>query len=148
MDYFQIKDSLETGHLPKFEKQEKYNFLILRAYTANFNERTTNITDLSNKIAFFYSEKKLITVHRASFDFLTNIPSEFSNSEELLIYILHKMVETYNEPAKVLGDKNDDIEKTIFLNDYTRVSLEDLYFQKTQTRITKKLLQITQNVIT
>lgn len=148
LDYFQIKDSLETGHLPKFEKQEKYNFLILRAYTANFNERTTNITDLSNKIAFFYSEKKLITVHRASFDFLTNIPSEFSSSEELLIYILHKMVETYNEPAKVLGDKNDDIEKTIFLNDYTRVSLEDLYFQKTQTRITKKLLQITQNVIT
>ncbi len=147
LDYFQIKDSLETGHLPKFEKQEKYNFLILRAYTANFSERTTNVTDLSNKIAFFYSEKKLITVHRASFDFLTDVPNECASSEELLIYILHKMVETYNEPAKVLGDKNDDIEKTIFLNDYAKVSLEDLYFQKAQTRITKKLLQITQNVV-
>jgi magnesium transporter len=147
LDYFQIKDSLETGHLPKFEKQEKYNFLILRAYTASFGERTTNVTDLSNKIAFFYSEKKLITVHRADFDFLANVPEKFPSSEDLLIYILHKMVETYNEPAKVLGDKNDDIEKTIFLNDYAKVSLEDLYFQKAQTRITKKLLQITQNVI-
>ena len=24
LDYFQIKDSLEAGHLPKFEKQEKF----------------------------------------------------------------------------------------------------------------------------
>ena len=53
LDYFQIKDSLETGHLPKYEKQEKYYFLILRAYTAQYQERTTNITELSNKIAFF-----------------------------------------------------------------------------------------------
>lgn len=147
LDYFQIKDSLETGHLPKFEKQEKYNFLILRAYTANFSERTTNVTDLSNKIAFFYSEQKVITVHRADFDFLANIHDGCLNSEDLLIDILQKMVETYNQPAKILGDKNDDIEKIIFLNDYTKVSLEDLYFQKAQTRITKKLLQITQNVI-
>ena len=62
LDYFQIKDSLESGHLPKFENQEKYNFLILRAFTANFDERTTNVTDLSNKIAFFYSDKKIITI--------------------------------------------------------------------------------------
>ncbi|MBC7651909.1 MAG: magnesium transporter CorA, partial [Deinococcales bacterium] len=48
---------------------------------------------------------------------------------------------------KTLSDKNDEIESTIFLKDYKKVSLEDLYFQKTQTRITKKLLQITQNVV-
>jgi len=57
------------------------------------------------------------------------------------------MIETYNQPAKVLSDEIDEIEKTIFLKDYTKISLEELYFQKTQTRITKKLLQITQNVI-
>lgn len=147
LDYFQIKDSLETGHLPKFEKQEKYNFLILRAYTAHINDRTTNITDLSNKIAFFYSDKKIITIHRTGFDFLNNISATFTTSEDFLLYIIHKMVGTYDQPAKLLSDKIDDIEKIIFLKDYTEVSLEDLYFQKTQTRITKKLLQITQNVI-
>ena len=57
------------------------------------------------------------------------------------------MIETFENPVKGLSDKNDEIEKTIFLKDYTKVSLEDLYYQKTQTRITKKLLQITQNVI-
>jgi len=147
LDYFQIKDSLETGHLPKFETQDKYNFLILRAFTANLDERTTNVNDLSNKIAFFYSDKKVITIHRANFEFLENVIKKFSNSEEFLIYILYKMLETYNAPSKLLNDKNDEIEKTIFLKDYSVISLEDLYFQKTQTRIIKKLLQITQNVV-
>ena len=147
LDYFQIKDSLETGHLPKFETQENYNFLILRAFTAKIDERLTNVTDLSNKVAFFYNHKKVITIHRANFEFLENISKKFASSEEFLIYILHKMMETYNAPLKFLSDKNDEIEKTIFLKDYSTISLEDLYFQKTQTRIIKKLLQITQNVV-
>jgi magnesium transporter len=53
LDYFQVKDSLEAGHLPKFERQPKYNFLILRAYTAEPDDRVTNVSELSNKIAFF-----------------------------------------------------------------------------------------------
>ena len=38
LDYFQIKDSLEAGHLPKFEKQPNYNFLILRAFTSTIEQ--------------------------------------------------------------------------------------------------------------
>ncbi|MFZ4590418.1 MAG: CorA family divalent cation transporter [Ignavibacteria bacterium] len=147
LDYFQIIDSQQTGHLPKFEKQEKYNFLILRAYTSNNDERPTNITELSNKIAFFYSGKKVITIHRAEFGFLNNITKSFTKSEDLLLYLIYKMLETFEEPSKILSDKNDEIEQTVFLKDYTKISLEDLYYQKTQTRITKKLLLITQNVI-
>lgn len=147
LDYFQIIDSQQTGHLPKFEKQEKYNFLILRAYTSNNDEQPTDITELSNKIAFFYSGKKVITIHRAEFDFLNDITKSFAKSEDLLLYLIYKMLETFEEPSKFLSDKNDEIEQTVFLKDYTRISLEDLYYQKAQTRITKKLLLITQNVI-
>jgi magnesium transporter len=147
LDYFQIRDSLETGHLPKYEKQENYKFLILRAFTANLNDRITNISELSNKIAFFFSDKKVITIHRWEFDFLKNLSKIPISSEDLVIYFIHKMSQTFEQPSKLLGDKNDEIEKTIFLKDYTKISLEDLYYQKTQTRITKKLLHITQNVI-
>jgi magnesium transporter len=147
LDYFQIIDSQQTGHLPKFEKQEKYNFLILRAYTSNIDEQPTNITELSNKIAFFYSGKKVITIHRAEFDFLNDITKSFAKSEDLLLYLIYKMLETFEEPSKFLSDKNDEIEQTVFLKDYTKISLEDLYYQKAQTRISKKLLLITQNVI-
>lgn len=146
LDYFQIKDSLEQGHLPKFEKQPNYNFLILRAFTSTIDEGGTTINELSNKIAFFYNGNKIITIHRSSFDFFENIKTTYNSPEEILLYLIHKMVETYQVPLSELDEKIIQIEKTIFLKDYSKVSLEDLYFLKAQTRITKKLLQIFQNV--
>jgi magnesium transporter len=34
LDFHQIKDRLEPGHLPKYEKEANYPFLILRAFTS------------------------------------------------------------------------------------------------------------------
>ena len=147
LDLFQIDDSLQFGHLPKFEKLDQYNFLILRAFTADINDRITNIKELSNKIAFFYNSNKIITIHRSEFAFFENVPSKIVDAEELLVYIIHKMMNTFVEPANILSDKIDEIEEIIFLKDNSKVSLEDLYYQKSHTRISKKLLQITQNVI-
>ncbi len=147
LDLFQIKDSLEHGHLPKFEKQPNYNFLILRAFTSTIKEGATTVSELSNKIAFFYNDSKIITIHRSPFDFLENVNKDFQTTEEILIYLVYKMVETYRNPLNELDEKIMQIEKTIFLQDYAKVSLEELYFLKAQTRITKKLLQIFQNVI-
>lgn len=147
LDYFQIKDSLEQGHLPKFEKQPNYNFLILRAFTSTIAQGATTITELSNKIAFFYNGNKIITIHRCQFSFLETVKGDYKLPEDILVYLIHKMVETYQIPLNELDEKIIQIEKTIFLKDYAKVSLEELYFLKTQTRITKKLLQIFQTVI-
>lgn len=147
LDFFQIKDSLEAGHLPKFEKQPTYNFLILRAFTSSIHQGATTINELSNKIAFFYNDQKLITIHRKQFDFLESINKEYQNPEEILLHLIHKMVQTYENPLQDLDEKITGIEKIIFLKDYTRVSLKDLYFLKSQARITKKLLHLFQQVI-
>ena len=103
LDYFQIKDSLEQGHLPKFEKQPKYNFLILRAFTSTIEEGATTISDLSNKIAFFYNDNKIITIHRSEFNFLNTLSNNYKKPEEILIYLIHKMVETYQQPLTKTG---------------------------------------------
>jgi magnesium transporter len=147
LDYFQIVDSLEYGHLPKYEKQTNYNFLILRAFTANLKQGETTIKELSNKIAFFYNDDKLITIHRSDFEFLNQIDQSYKNPESLLLFIIREMLETYQTPLNELDEKINEIEQIIFLKDYAKVSLEDMYFLKAQTRITKKLLQIFQNVI-
>ncbi len=147
LDYFQIKDSLEKGHLPKLENQDNYKFLILRAFTAKKNTRATNINELSNKIAFFYNGVKIISIHRAKFSFLDTDGANFDSVEEILLFFIHKMVETFVKPSLVLAEKNNVIEKSIFLKNQKQVSLEELYYQKSQTRISKKLLQITQNVV-
>lgn len=149
LDYYLIKDSLERGHLPKIEKLANYTFVILRAFSKTHKGRITNVNELSNKIAFFYNDKQIITIHRANFDFIKKITNEnqFINSEYFLLYLIKKMIETYSESALELSDKIDKIEQMIFLKDYRKVSLEDLYFQKSQTRISKKILQLTQHVL-
>lgn len=147
LNLFHLSDSIETGHLPKFERLTNHDFLILRAYTAPVNNRITTIPDLSNKIAFFYNKDKLITIHKTEFEFLSNLSGKYKSPEDLLLHFINQMIETYTKPTTALSDKIDVIERVIFLKDHTKVSLEVLYYLKAQTRITKKLLHITQNVV-
>ena len=65
----------------------------------------------------------------------------------MLIHIFKAIVLTYSGPSQWQTDQIDEVEKTIFLKQKNKISLEDLYFQKAETRITKKLLVLTQNVI-
>ena len=147
LDKFQIIDSFEHGHLPKFEKLPHYNFLILRAFTSKIDECATTIADLSNKIAFFYNSNLLITIHRKNFTFLESTKINYSNCDELILYFVKKMVETYQQPLDQLDDNITDVEQMIFIKNYSKINLKDLYFIKSQTRITLKLLHIFQNVI-
>ena len=66
---------------------------------------------------------------------------------ELFLSIVGAMVETFNKPTADPSAKITDIEKTIFLKDHRAILLEELYFIKSQSRILKKVLHITQNVI-
>lgn len=147
LDYYQVLDSLEHGHLPKFEKITDYNFMILRAFTGKKNDHRSTVSELSNKIAFFYNHEKIITVHREKFEFIHNIPKDFTSLNLFLIHIINEMADTFIEPSEWHSTRIDEIEKVIFLKDMSRISLEELYFQKSQTRIMKKLLQITQDVV-
>lgn len=147
LDYFQIKDSLQPGHLPKIEINERYTFIVLRAFTADLKTEATTIPELSNKIAFFFNQEKLITIHSTEFSFLKIGEKSFLSVEELLLHIIFKMVNSYQQPFDELDTKIGEFEKIIFLKDYTKISIGSLYFLKAQARITKKLLQIFQNVV-
>ena len=61
--------------------------------------------------------------------------------------IISLMIETFNKPSTDLALKIDDIEKTIFLKDHRNILLEELYYIKSQARILRKVLHITQTVI-
>jgi magnesium transporter len=147
LDVFQIADSLEKGHLPKYEKLSGYQFLILRAFTSTIAQGATSVNDLSNKIAFFYNGVKLITVHQHAFAFLDEAENSFEDTDHLLLFLIGKMVDTYVSPLSELDQQIEDFEAAVFIRGNTKVSLEDLYYLKTQTRITKKLLMMFQNVV-
>ena len=147
LNYYLIKDSLEKGHLPKYEKSNKLDFFIFRAYTSNVSLNIDEIGEMSNKIAFFLLEDTLFTIHRANFNFLQIQEEKNIKIQVLFLKIVGSMVETFNKPTQDLSLKITEIEKTIFLKDHRKVLLEELYFIKSQSRILKKVLHITQNVI-
>ncbi len=107
----------------------------------------TKINELSNKIAFFYNDSKVITVHRSHFDFLDELSMECMHAQDLVLEIIRKMLHTFVKPSDLLSREIDAFEQTIFIQDYSKISLEDLYYLKAETRIAKKILQITQNTI-
>jgi len=69
LDDFQLSDSLQHGHLPKYEDQGEYKFLILRLYTGTPTSKLHSVTEISTKLAIFYNEKTIITIHRISIPF-------------------------------------------------------------------------------
>lgn len=147
MDINLLEDSLEPGHLPKIEKVNDYTFVILRAYSANYTDNITTVEELSNKIAFFINEHRLITIHRAQFGFLKHLPANYSDSESLMLSIIDEMILTYEKPLQIQSDKMDAFEREIFLKNGNAVSIESLYYQKSKARISKKVFQLTQSVL-
>lgn len=147
LNILQIKDSIEIGHLPKIEAYPDYTFLILRAFTGNLSERNTNLNKLTNKVAFFVSAKRIITIRRADFSFFKNIPEEIQQVDSLLIHLISNMLRTFDDPIELLAKKVEVIEKTIFIRSKSKVSMEDIYYHKAQIRLAKKNLHYAQQVI-
>jgi magnesium transporter len=147
LNYYLIKDSLEKGHLPKYEKNYKVDFYIFRAYTSDIKLHIDEVGEMSNKIAFFLYEDKLITIHRAHFNFLNIHEEKHIKINEFFLRIVKLMLDTFKKPTIELSNNISEIERTIFLKDHRAILLEELYYIKSQSRILKKVLQITQSVI-
>jgi len=133
--------------LPKYEKNYKVEFYIFRAYTSDIKLHIDEVGEMSNKIAFFIFEDKLITIHRAHFNFLNIHEEKHIKINELFLRIVKLMLDTFQKPTIDLSNKISEIERTIFLKDHRKVLLEELYFIKSQSRILKKVLHITQSVM-
>jgi magnesium transporter len=147
LNYFLIKDALDIGHLPKYEQLHQHDFFIFRAYTSNVNLNIDEIGEMSNKIAFFIFDDKLITIHRAHFSFLNVEEEKHIKISEFFLKIVGFMIDSFKKPTIEISNKITEIEKTIFLKDYRAVLIEELYYIKTQSRILKKIISITEATI-
>jgi magnesium transporter len=105
------------------------------------------IGEMSNKIAFFIFDDKLITIHRAHFSFLNLEEEKHIKISEFFLKIVGFMIDSFKKPTIEISNKITEIEKTIFLKDYRVVLIEELYFIKTQSRILKKIISITEATI-
>lgn len=142
-----LEDTLEPGHLPKIEKTKSSTFIILRAFTADQNEKVIEVGQISSKIAFLIYKDELITLHRAPFSFLDSLTFDFVFINNLVISIINEILLTYEQPIQNQLIKMDVIERQIFLKKGDNLSIESLYYEKSRARLSKKLLLITQHII-
>jgi magnesium transporter len=142
-----LEDLLQVGHLPKFEKEGEFHFLILRAFSAKENGKFTTITELTNKIGFFYTNEVLLTVHQKPFPFLGAISGHFDHPEALILKVAEHMLDSYQAPANWLSEQMDHFEADIFLKNGKHFSVERLYFAKAKARACKKVMLMTQTLL-
>ncbi|TWP28655.1 magnesium transporter CorA [Apibacter muscae] len=152
LNYYNLTDSLEPNHLPKYESGEDINFLIVRIVNINA-KKEANIQSITNKIAIFYNDKVIITVHRVKIDFLLDIKLKFVDSNKakttlaIIIKILSECLQSYNQALLGTMNKLESYENNLFASKNTSVSLKNIYSLKRKTSLCSKLLILSDNVI-
>ena len=147
-----LLDCLEPDHLPKFEEDDEFNFIILRKVLSN-NPKGNNIHSLSTKIAIFYNEKTIVTIHRLPQPDVFNSCEQFVSGgkattvNQLLLKIIAKVQLSYTEFAQKLNHQIDNFEARLFAKRTTTESIESLYMLKRRTGLCRRLLLLTGEVV-
>jgi len=148
-----VRDCMQPEHLPKYEYVDGVHFLILRFYFHTPDKRLVTIQDLTNKIAIFFADQFLITIHKSEAKFLDNIrnktvaPGKCNSSTQLLAQIVWHSLETYDEPANRLSEQVDFFENQVMLKNSGSGHIPALYVIKREASIAHKILMLMQEPI-
>lgn len=143
-----VRDCMQPEHLPKYEFVDDISFLILRFYDHMADERIATIQDITNKIAIFYTDRFIITIHRTETPFIEEVREKFVNRgrcstiTDLLIQIAWYALETYDAPVNRLFDQVDHYENLIMIKNSGQSPIEALYGIKREASILHKILML------
>ncbi|MEI7896209.1 MAG: CorA family divalent cation transporter [bacterium] len=153
LDYYTLSDCLEPAHLPKKEVLKDFTFLILRVYDANSPKYPTTIQEMSHKIAIFYNENVILTVHRFHAAIIEEIRTKYLDPEiitepsEIVTKIMWYVIRSYEANAVRLSEEVDKMENLVFVGKGTRITLEELYYLKSTSRLNRRVLGLSKDVI-
>jgi len=139
---------MQPEHLPKYEFVDDVHFLILRYYSHSFDKRIATIQELTNKIAIFYNEHFIITIHLTEASFLDTIRRKFVSAGKCLstTSVLSKIVwnalESFDDPASRLSEQIDFYESQIMLKKTSTDYMEALFYIKREASISLKVLMM------
>jgi Mg2+ and Co2+ transporters len=147
-----VNDCLQPDHLPKYERMENYSFIIFRIHTQNNVVEADSVQELTHKIAFFYSDKFVITVHRKEHPLFIPVielvkTGKCSSSLELLNALISACLNTYTEPLNKLAKSVDYYEEIVFLRPKRVPLLKGLYYLKRKIDLLKRMLILSFEII-
>jgi magnesium transporter len=156
-----VEDSLEPEHLPKYERIGSTTFIIVRAIDTAAKGDCSTLHEMTRKVAIFYGNDFLITIHRTEQPFLTEIIEEYRKTappdgvEErrkgflprLLIYIVNGAIATYQKPLEEAETTIDMFESTVFGEHEFTGLLRRIYLVKRRVTLMRRMLSHTLDAV-
>lgn len=143
-----VEDCLQPDHLPKHEVVGDNQFVILRAFNESATEEADTIQEVTDKIAVFFGNDFIVTVHRPEFPFLLEIKNDFVDAGKcpspyhVLFRLFAHVITTYDKPLSVLMREIDLYEPKIFLQRKTPDLLKDLYYMKRRATVMDNVFEL------
>lgn len=149
-----VQDCLEPNHLPKFEIVGRTTFIITRAIDINAKENADSIQEVTKKIALFYIDKTLITIHRREEHFLFDLKDKYAAAQDtnvtadgILADVLRKAILSYEMPIMRADAALDIFETRIFLKRKTPNLIRDTYYLKRKVDVYRRMLLLTKDLL-
>lgn len=153
LEYYALADCLEPAHLPKKETLQNFTFIILRVYDEKAKKYPASIQEMSHKIAIFYNDKVILTIHRVHSAIIEEIRSKYLDTKvitepsEIVTKIMYYTVRSYDANAIFLSEEIDRMERKVFVGSRTRTTLEELYYLKNSCRLNRRIISLSKEVI-
>ena len=152
-----VQDCLDPEHLPKFERFNGTTFAILRAQDERADPTADTVQALTRKVAIFWGEEFLITIHRKDQPYLTAVMEHWRGRvlhgrerlgivAELLVDITNAVVLSYEAPLVESETLVDGFEAKLMSEHDVADLLRQMYHMKRRLALSKRLLWRTMSI--
>ncbi len=148
-----IKDCMQPDHLPKYELFDNYTFVIFRVLAANPPHEADTIQELTNKIAIFFNDGYLLTVHRSEDELVDLVKAKRIDTGKCnsTLYLLNSLIResilTFEQPGVKLSESLDYYEERVFLRQRKSPILRGLYFVKRKIDVIRRVMLLSYEII-
>ena len=133
-----VHDCLEPAHLPKYERLGDKTFLIARAFDEAASAEGDTLQQLTRKLALFYGEDLLLTIHRVEQRFLEELKATLperlkehdSLAERIVIAVLDGVLDTYWPPLDEAERSVALFERKLFQRGDVTALIREVYLLK------------------
>lgn len=139
-----LADSIEAGHLPKYESIDNWVFLMFRIYDKNCGQTSDTVSKLTEKISVFYKDNRIVTIHRDEIDFITKMIKRNSCNSiaDLMLYFIENSILSFEKKIGNVVTSIEVIENHLFGNRNSKHILQDLYRIKKQVYVIDRILHL------
>jgi magnesium transporter len=151
-----VQDCLDPEHLPKHEKIEGSQFIILRAYDSEATRDADTVEELTRKVAFFYSETLLITVHRVDQAFMIRererwverVDGTSDAIHTIFKDIVKDVIFSYTQPIDRGLDDFEQLEMSVFGTQSAKeFKIENAYYLKRRASVFKRMIKASMDIL-